>query len=95
MKSGTNTTFFLYRSKIPKGKKVIYCRIVLSMQLLKAEVYQVLVTVRGDRLEYSRSITSILAQFITTKIYLNPTISVQNTYYMTTNIKDFFYSTPM
>jgi len=95
MRTGTNTIFFLHPSAIPKRKKVTYCRIVSSIRPLKIEVHQVKVTVGGDRLEYSESITAIPAQLSTVKIHINCTISTRNARYIMTDIKDFFCGTPM
>ena len=95
MKTGTNTIFFIHPSKIPKNKKVTYCRIVSPIRPLKLEVHRMRVTVEGDHLDYDSNTSAVPAQLYTVKLYLNSTISTLGARYMTINIKDFFYGTPM
>ena len=75
MKTGTNTIFFMHPSKIPKNKKVTYCRIVSTIRPLKSEVHRVRATVGGDRLDYDGNTSAVPAQLSTVKVHLNSTIS--------------------
>ena len=83
MKSGTNTIFFTYLSRLLKGKKVTYVKLVLTIWPLKEEVNRVRVTVGGDRLEYNGFINTILAVLSTVKVHLNSTISTLGVHYCT------------
>lgn len=95
MKTSTNTIFFIHPSKIPSNKKVTYCQLVSTIRPLKSEVHWVRVTIGRDRLEYDGDTTSVPAQLSSVKVYLNSTISTPKARYLTLDIKDFFYGTPM
>ena len=95
MKSGTNTIFFMHPSKIPKGKKVTYVKLVSTIRPLKEEVNRVRVTVGGDRLEYNGFTNTVPAALSTVKVHLNSTISTLGARYCTADMKDFYYGTPI
>ena len=95
MKKGTNTIFFIHPSKIPKGKKSAYCKLVSSIRPLKSEVNRVRVTIGGDHLDYEGFTSTVPAILTTVKIHLNSVISTPNAKYMTIDIKDFYYGMPM
>ena len=95
MQKGTNTIFFIHPSKIPKDKKSAYCKLVASIQPLKTEVNRVRVTIGGDYLDYDGFKSAIPATLSTVKIHLNSVISTPKAKYMTMDIKDFYYRTPM
>ena len=94
MKTGTNTIFFMHPSKIPKNKKVTYCRIVSTIRPLKSEVHRVRVTVGGDRLDYDGNTSAVPAQLSTVKVHLNSTISTPGARHKTTDMKDFSMKPP-
>ena len=93
MPTGTNTVFFIAKSAIPQGRKVTYTRMVASIRLNKAEVNRVLVTVGGDRLDFTSATTTHCAGLTTKKCLLNSTISTPGTRFMTLDIKYFDYGT--
>jgi len=95
MKKGTNTIFFIHPSKILKGKKSAYCKLVSSIRPLKSEVNRVRVTIGGDHLDYEGFTSTVPATLTTVKIYLNSVISIPNAKYIIIDIKDFYYGTPM
>ena len=68
---------------------------ISTIRLLKSEVHRVRVMVGGDRLDYDGNTSAVPAQLSTAKLHLNSTISTPGAQYMTANIKDFFYGTPM
>ena len=95
MPSGTNTIFFIPRSGVPPGKTITYGRLVASLRPNKDEPYRVRVTVGGNRLDYIGDTTTHCASQTTTKCLLNSVISTPAAKFMTVDIKDFYYGTPM
>ena len=92
---GNSTMFFIHPSKIPRGRKVTYGRLVASLRPNKAEVNRVRLTIGGDRLDYVGSTTTRMASLTTTKCLLNSVVSTQNAKFMGLDIKDFYYKTPL
>ena len=68
---------------------------VATIQLTKAEVNCVRVTVGGDRLYFPGATTTHCASLTTTKCLLNSTISAPGARFMTLDIKDLYYGTAM
>jgi hypothetical protein len=95
MPSGTNTIFFIAKSAIPTDRKVTYARLVSSLRPHKTEVERVRVTVGGDRLDFPGATTTHCASLTTTKCLLNSVLSTPNAKFMTLDVKDFYYGTPM
>jgi hypothetical protein len=95
MPKGTNTIFFLHPSKIPTGRKVTYARIVATIRPHKDETHRVRVTVGGDKLDYSGITATATASLTTLKILLNSVISTPGARFMTLDIKNYYYNTPM
>ena len=83
MPFGTNTVFY-----VPKSR-------VATIRPHKTEVNRVHVTVDGNILDYPESTTTNYASLTTTNCLLNSTLSTPDTRFMTLDIKDFFYGTPM
>ena len=61
----------------------------------KTEVNRVRVTIGGDCLDYDGFKSTIPATLSTVKIHLNSIISIPKAKYITMDIKDFYYGTPM
>ena len=95
MRTGTNTVFFVARSSIPYDHKVTYACMVSITRTDKAEVNRVCVTVGGNRLDFPGATTTHCTRLTTTKCLLNITISTPGARFMTLDIKDFYYVTPM
>ena len=95
MKKGTNTIFFVKQSAVPSDRRVSYVRLVASMRPNKAEIHRVRVTAGGDRLPYPGVTSTDTASLTTTKCLLNSVISTPNAKFMTADIKDFYYGTPL
>ena len=92
---GTNTIFFIHKSKVPGGKRVTYGRIVVSIRPEKAETHQVSITVGGDKISYDGPTATQCTSLITTKILLNSVVSTILALFMCVDIHDFYYNTPM
>ena len=95
MPTGTNTIFFIPKSKVPNDRKVSYINPVASIRPNKAEVYRVRLTAGGNRLEYPGVTAIDTVSLTTTKVHLNSVISTKNAKYMTIDIKDYYYGTPL
>ena len=87
--------FFIPASKIPNDRKVSYINPVASIRPKKIEKHRVRLTAGGDRLEYTGLTATDTVSLSTTKIHLNSVLSTPNAKYLTTDIKDFYYGTPL
>ena len=92
---GTNTIFFISRSQVPTGRKVTYCQQEGTIRPNKAEVYRVRNCAGGDKLVYDGPTATQCASLTTTKILLNSTISTPGARFTCTDVKNFYYDTPM
>ena len=95
MPNGTNTIFFIPFGAVPKDKKVSYVKPVATIRPNKAEVNRVRLTAGGDKLEYPGVIATDTTSLTTAKIHLNSVISTPNARYITADIKEFYYGTPL
>ena len=96
MPTGTNTVFFITKSYIPQGRKVIYARMVASIRPTKAKLNRVRVTVGGNRLDFPGAATTThCAGLTTTNCLLNNIISTPGACSMTLDIKYFYDGTAM
>jgi hypothetical protein len=67
--AGTNTAFFIYLQNIPKDRKITYGKLVCDFKPNKTEKHRVILTVGGDRLDYSGDTATPTAD-ITALIFL-------------------------
>ena len=95
MPTGTNTVFFIPRSAVPVGRTVTYSQLVASIRPHKTETHRVRVTVGGNRLYFPGDTTTNCARLTKTKCILNSTISTPGSRFITLDIKNFYYNTPM
>ena len=72
-----------------------YVKPVASIRPNKSEKNRVRLTAGGDRLDYPGVTSTDVASLTTTKIHLNSVISTPTAKYMTADIKDFYYGTPL
>ena len=93
--TGNNTMFFIHPTKIPQGRKVTYGRLVATLRPNKTEVNRVRLTVGGDRLEFTGNTTTRMASLTTTKCLFNSVLSTKNAKFLSLDIKDFYYKTPL
>jgi hypothetical protein len=95
MPSGTNTCFFISKSKVPHDQKVTYGRILASIRPQKKETNRTRLTVGGNRLDYPGATSTPTAKLTTAKCVLNSTISTPNGRFMVVDIKEFYLNTPL
>ena len=92
---GTNTFFFIQRSKVPDGRKVTYMTIVCTHKPYRSDTEQVRICVGGEILVCKGNIKTLTENLTTVKILVNSTISTKNAKFMTMDIKNFYLGTPM
>ena len=95
MPTGINTLFFILLDKIPNNKKVTYGKLVTTIRPTKTEINQVRLAVGRDRLEYVIETTTRCTSLTTTKILLNSVLSTAGGKFMTVDLKDLCYNTPI
>ena len=67
---GTNTIFFIPRSKVPKHKKVTYPRIVCDYRPTKTEPNRTRITVGGNLITYNDEVYTATADLLTAKLLI-------------------------
>jgi hypothetical protein len=92
---GTNTIFFIPKSKVPRKRKATYLRVDSAFHPEKANPRRVRWTVGGNRVDYPGVVTTQTADLATAKILINSVLSTPNAKLLTTNLKDFYLGTPM
>ena len=92
---GTNTIFFIHRSGVSAGKRVIYGQIIVPIKTNKTETHRVRITVGVDKISYKGPTATQCAILITTKIVLNSVFSTILDMLMCAYIHNFYYNTPM
>ena len=94
-KHGTETMRPIKRSKMPKGRKATYAKVVVNICPQKQEVKQSRLVVGGDKIDYPLDVSTKTVELETTKIFLNSVISTPNALFMGIDIKDFYLGTPL
>ena len=76
-------------------KEIKVCVINQHHPTFKTEVNRVRVTIGGNRLECDRFKSTVPKILIIVKVHLNSLFSTPGAKYVTMDIKDFYYGTPM
>jgi hypothetical protein len=92
---GTDTCFFVPLSSIPNDRKITYSKIVCDYKPHKQEKERVLLTVGGDRLDYSGDVATSTADITSLKITINRTLSTKEATMMMMDIKSYYLGTPL
>ena len=95
MLSGTNTIFFAPFHKVPKDRKVSYVKHVATIRPNKVEVNRVRLTAVRDRLDYPGITATNTTSLTTAECHLSSVISTEGARYMTPDIQNIYYSTPL
>jgi hypothetical protein len=90
-----DTCFFIKLTNIPKDRKITYVKIVCDYKPHKKEKERVLLTVDGDRLDYSGDIATSTTDITTFKILINSTLSTEDATMMMMDIKNYYLGTPL
>jgi hypothetical protein len=91
----TNTTRFIRRSDISKGRKVTYGSFVVDIKDHKEEKERTRLTVGGDQIEYPGDKSTRTAGLTTAKILINSVISTLRAKFLVIDIKNFYLNTPL
>jgi hypothetical protein len=71
---GTDTCFFIKLTNIPRDRHITYGKIFCDNKPHKKEKERVILTVGGDRLDYSGDVATSTADITTFKILINSTL---------------------
>jgi hypothetical protein len=93
--AGTNTTFFVDLTSIPKDRKNTYDKLVCDFKPNKTEKHRFRLTVGGDRLDYSSDTATSTTDITTLKILINSTLSTEDAKMMMIDIKNYYLGTPL
>ena len=92
---GTNTIFFIPKSKIPSTNYATYARFVCTYRPNKSEPNRTRLTVGGNLIQYPGDVSTRTADLTPAKIHLNSTISDPHAKYMCMDIRNFYLGTPL
>jgi hypothetical protein len=90
---GTDTCFFVELTNIPKYRKITYDKIVCDYKPHKKEKERVILTVGGDRLDYSGDVATATSDITTFKILINSNLSTKDVAMMMMDIKNYYLGT--
>jgi hypothetical protein len=91
----TNTTRFIHRSDIPKGRKVTFGSFVVDIKEHKEEKERTRLYVGGDQIEYPGDKSTRTASLTTAKILVNSVISTLGAKFLFIDINNFYLNTPL
>jgi hypothetical protein len=91
----TNTALFIDLKSIPKNRQITYGKLVCDFKPNKNEKHQVILTVSGDKLDYSGDTATSTADITTFKILINSTLSTQEAKMMMMDTKNYYLGTPL
>jgi hypothetical protein len=92
---GKNTCFFVALTKIPKGRKKTYGKIVCDYKPHKKEKERVRLAVGVDRIDYSDDIATSTADITTLKILINRNLFTKDATMMMMEITHYLFGTPL
>ena len=87
---GTNTIYFIPKEEVPfKTKKGTYPKIVCDIRSSKAETHRTRITVGGNLLDYTGTLTTPTATITTAKCLFNSVVSTPAAKFVLADIKKF------
>jgi hypothetical protein len=92
---GTHTWFFVELTKIPKYRKITYCKLVCDYKPDKTEKERVKLTVGGDGLYYTGDVATSTADITTFKMRINSTLSTKDAEMIMMDIKKYYLGKPL
>ena len=87
---GNNSLFFIPKSKVPRGKKVTYARIVYCIHPKKTETHRVRITAGGNIVNCKGDPNNTMYSIEAIKMHSNSTLSIPGEKCCTADLKDFF-----
>jgi hypothetical protein len=91
---GTNTCLFFYLTNIPKERQITYGKILCDYKPHKKENKWAILTVGGERSDYSGEVATSTADITTFKILVNSTLYTENVEMMMMVIKYYYFIAP-
>jgi hypothetical protein len=91
---GTDTCFFIKKMLIPNNKRPAYGRIICNFCPQKKELTCTLLTVGGNRIDYSRNKSTPTTDLTTAKPLINSSINMPKAVFLGTNLANFYLNTP-
>jgi hypothetical protein len=97
IKNPTNTIEFIFHHEVPEGhmKEVTYGQFVCLVRPEKAEPNQMQFTVGGNRINYPGKVATPTAEMLVEKMLFNSVISTKGAQFMTMDISNFYFMTPL
>ena len=92
---GSNCIFFIPHTKVPKGRRVTYGRLVVDFCPMESDPNRMRLTVGGNLLYYEGNVYTEMTDIITIKMLLNSVLSTPTAKFLTLDIKNFYLDTPM
>jgi hypothetical protein len=92
---GTDTSFFIKLTTIPKDRNITHGKIVCDYKPHKKEKERVLLAVGGDILDYSGDVATSITDITTFKILINSTLSTEDAAMMMMDIENYYLGTPL
>eukprot|EP00804_Cyclotella_cryptica_P022388 CCRYP_021035-RA/>CCRYP_021035-RA protein AED:0.38 eAED:0.38 QI:0/0/0/1/0/0.25/4/0/584 len=95
---GTNTMFFIHKTKVPKDrqKDITYGRILVALRSQRTEPAHTRLTVGGNLIDYPCEVaTPPTSDLTTAKLLFNSVISTPGAVFVVMDIKNFYLNTPM
>ena len=91
--TSTNTIFFTSKSKIPKGRVVMYACLVCNIRPQKEETHRIQMTVSGNLLDYLFDVYTPSADITTAKLMIKSTLLMRVARCLIDDIKYFYLNT--
>ena len=92
---GTNTIFFIPKSKVPKGRTVTCAHFVCDIRPQKDETHRTRLTVGGNLISYPGDVSTRTADLPLVKSLINHVLSTPRAKFMTMDTGNFYLNTPM
>ena len=90
MKTGNKNIFFIPKSKVPSGINITYSNPVWDYCPQKYDPYRIILTIGGDKLNYSSDSGSPDTTLLEAKILFKRVISTPGSQFICAGIKDYF-----
>ena len=84
----TDTSFFIYRNKVPKNAKITYFCIVCNIRHQNKEMHQVLITVGRDNCTYNGPVSTPTLDMATSKLHWNSVLLTPGSKYLVIYVKN-------
>ena len=87
---GTNTIFFIHKSKVPHGRTVAHARFVCDIHPQKAETHRTRLTVGGNLISHPGDVSTRTADLPLVKLFIGHVLSTPRAKFMTMDAGNFY-----